>query len=64
MVGPCQRATAAPFEDILQKQKHAEAIFDARGLDSNHFDRLTVDCHPDIVLGAVDSDFVSLTATS
>ena len=57
MVGPCQRATAAPFEYILQKQMRVEARYDVRGLDSNHFDRLTVDCHPDVVLGAVDSNF-------
>jgi hypothetical protein len=35
-----------------------------RYLNDKHFERLTIDCRPDVVLFTVNFDFVSLTVTS
>lgn len=51
---PHQRATVTPLKSVFHKQQCIETRSAGRDLDTKHFERLTIDFRPDVVLGAVD----------
>jgi hypothetical protein len=56
-VSPHERTTAAPLQHVFEKQQRVEARSAGRDLNSQYFERLTIDCRPDVVLLADDLEF-------